>query len=478
MEGVLTTLGFLLVTAIFVVVHQRGRRRSTPPPAETACPRCGKPLAAGLRRCPHCGVPLQIFELIQVGEAASARREAAPGVRPHAVVRADVCVGCGTCADACPVPGAIVLQGKLAVVDRALCEGHAECVKACPVGAIAVGSGEAVQRVRVPDLAGSFESNVPGLYVVGELGGRGLIKNAVNEGKIAAEHAARALARATQPPGAEVLDLAVVGSGPAGLSAGLEALRCGLRYAVLEQGTLADSIRKYPRHKLLLAEPVRIPLYGDLWVADASKESLLEVWDAVIAATGLQVRTGCRVETVVRAGDRFRIHTTQGMVEARRVILAMGRRGTPRRLGVPGEERDSVFYDIMEMETFRGRRVLVVGGGDSAVESALGLANQPGTVVHLSYRQSTFERVKERNRAKLAAAVSAGRLQLILGSRVVELREGAAVLEHEGRRFTLPADDVIVRIGGDPPFAFLEKVGIRLVDKDVPLAGMETAHAG
>jgi thioredoxin reductase len=382
--------------------------------------------------------------------------------------------------DVCPEPGAIRLENKLAIVDRAVCLAHGECVAACPVGGIFLATGDAVQRVRVPDLSPSFETSVCGLYVVGELGGRGLIKNAVNEGKIAAEHAAMSLGSSKSGLGSTSphYDVIVVGSGPAGLSAGLEALRRGLHYLILEQGTLADSIRKYPRHKLLLAEPVRIPLYGDLWVADASKEELLGMWESVIRSTGLVVRTGHRVETVERSPEGFRLVTAEGEFRARRVILALGRRGKPRRLDVPGEELDKVFYDIVEMEAFRGRRVLVVGGGDSAVESAVGLANQPGTRVHLSYRGKDFDRVKERNRTKLRDAVKAQRVTLILESRVEEIHPDRVVLSAGGKSGSLLNDDVVVRIGGEPPFAFLERIGIRLVEKNVTASGKVEAHVG
>ena len=183
-----------------------------------------------------------------------------------------MCVGCGTCADACPEPGAIVLRAKLATVDRELCQGHGRCAEACPVSAIVLTTGAAVHRVEVPDLSPAFETNVAGVFVVGELGGRGLIKNAVNEGKLAIEHIAAGLEGALAPAdGSGPYDVAIVGSGPAGLSAALEAHRLGLRYIALELGTLADTVRKYPRHNLLFAEPLAIPLYGDLGIADASK---------------------------------------------------------------------------------------------------------------------------------------------------------------------------------------------------------------
>ena len=415
-----------------------------------------------------CGIPQQVFEVV----AASTVDDTA--VQPtqlsmHAVVRGDLCVGCGTCQAACPEPGAITVHDKLAIVDIALCKGHGECVSACPIGAIALSTGASVSRVTVPQVDANFETNVPGLYVVGELGGRGLIKNAINEGKIAVEHVAK-MVTPSGPTIADIVDVVVVGSGPAGLSAGLEALRRGLRYRVLEQGSLSDTVRKYPRRKFLLAEPVRVPLYGDLWVADASKETLLQVWETIVANTGLEVRTGERVENVVRDGDGFSVQTAGGAYRARRVVLAMGRRGTPRRLDVPGEDLDKVFYDIVEMEAFAGRRLLVIGGGDSAIESAVGLANQEGTAVTLAYRGEAFTRIKERNQAKVDNAIASGRVRVLFHTVVREIRSDVVLLDTAGETAILPNDDVIVRIGGEAPFAFLERLGVRIVQKDVPLA--------
>ena len=478
MDMLLTSLGFLALTGLFISRHLRatgGQGASAAHPS-LPCPRCRAPVPADAQLCPRCGVPRQMYEVVAAPAVTGSNDD---GGRLHAVVRADLCVGCGTCADACPEVGALSLRGKLAVVDKAHCTGHGQCAEACPVGAIVLTTGAAVHRVEVPDLGSDFQTNVPGLYVVGELGGRGLIKNAVNEGKLAIEHIAQEL-----PPGeprvdgdARALDVVIVGSGPAGLSAALEAHRSGLRYEILEQGTLADSVRKYPRHKLLFAEPLSVPLYGDLWITDGSKENLLQVWEMIVAKTGLHLRTGRRVEQIVRSGDVFRVSTAGYECHARRVVLALGRRGTPRRLGVPGEELAKVVFDVAEMEDFRGRRVMVVGGGDSAIETAVGLANQPGTQVHLSYRGSDFVRAKERNQAKLQAVVDAGRVHLVLASQVREIRPDVVVLEVAGDLMILPNDDVIVRIGGDAPYTFLQRLGIRIVRKDIPLAP-EQAQAG
>ena len=469
-----TTVGFFVLTGLVMWLHLRARGHDIPSRKSTLsfppCPRCGVGVPPNSAFCPGCGVPQQIFEMVNATVSAAGGDGPAIG-KPRALVRADMCVGCGTCVASCPEPGAITMRGKLAVVDDALCQGHGECVRGCPVGAISVTTGTAVNRVSVPLVDANFETNVPGLYIVGELGGRGLIKNAINEGKLAVDHVARVL-----PPGetradgaVHAVDVAIVGSGPAGLSAGLEALRRGLSYVVIEQGSLSDTVRKYPRHKLLLAEPVAVPMYGDLWIADSSKETLLQVWETIVANTGLVVHTGARVENIQREGTLFRLETPVATYNARRVVLAMGRRGTPRRLGVQGEELDKVFYDIVEMEAFADKRMLIVGGGDSAVESVMGLVNQHGTEVVLSYRGDSFSRVKDRNREKVEKAIAAGRVKALFGSQVREIRPDVVVLEHEGNTSILPNDYTVIRIGGDAPHAFLERLGVRIVQKDLPM---------
>jgi len=468
-----TLLSAIALGAITLLAIRRHIRRgenaaaARRPAAPKACPRCGAPLEADASTCSRCGVPLQLFELVLAQETTADAGDAEGGGPLRALVRSDLCVGCGACVTACPEPGALTMSGKLAMVDPSRCKGHAECVPACPMGAITVGRGSATNRVVVPRLDGNFETSVPGLYIVGELGGRALIKNAVNEGRVAAEHVVRVAKRrrneSLEAPG--VTDVAIVGSGPSGLSAGLVAHKAGLKYVLLEQGTLAETVRKYPRHKILFAEPLTMPLYGDLWVSDSSKESLLAVWEGVIARTGLRVKTGKHVRQIKRERNWFILTTDDAIYRARAVVLALGRRGTPRRLGVPGEDLPTVFYDIAEMSDFAGRKVLVVGGGDSAIESAIGLANQEGTTVTLSYRGDAFNRLKDRNRERLDATVVARKLTVLLGSTVREIRRDVAVVDVAGTSTIVPCDDVIVRIGGEPSTVLLEQLGVQMVTK-------------
>jgi thioredoxin reductase/NAD-dependent dihydropyrimidine dehydrogenase PreA subunit len=475
-SGVLTFLAFAVLTALSIWWHM-GRRGVGTAAELVRCPRCRAQTSKTSPFCPSCRAPLQAYELVTAPAVSAASHPTGP---QHAVIRADVCVGCGLCVSACPEPGAIQLIGKLAVVNPDLCRAHGECVTACPVNGVFLGSGDAGQRVEAPELDVHFQSNVRGLYVVGELGGRGLIKNAINEGRLAVEHVGQVLNAPGGRAGADPaeIDLAIVGSGPAGLSAGLEAIRQNLSYRVLEQGDLIQTIAKYPRKKVLFAEPVRVPLYGNLWVADGTKEALLRVWQDVIARTGLRVQTGTRVTAVEPREGSFLLQTSAGPVRARKVVLAMGRRGTPRRLGVPGEELDNVFYDVAEMEAFARSRVLVVGGGDSAVESALGLANQPDTRVTLSYRGQAFTRLRERNRQKLEAAVAARSVELLMPSVVQEIRREVVVMDHLGQQRSLPNDTVIVRIGGEAPYPFLERIGVRIVTKEIPVPTAAQAAMG
>lgn len=258
-----------------------------------------------------------------------------------------------------------------------------------------------------------------------------------------------------------------MGAGPAGLSASLTALQWGLSYLTLEQGEIASTIRNYPRHKFLMAEPIEIPLYGNLYIGDGTKEALLSVWETIIANTGVKVRTGEGVTAIRRAAGSFSVETSKGSYAARHVVLALGKRGTPRRLGVPGEELGKVAYRLIEAETYHDCNVLVVGGGDSAVEAALALSRSGKNRVTLSCRGDDFKRVRERNYAALREAEQAGRLTVITRSQVREIRPGSVELDCNGNHTEISNEFTFVLVGGESPEDFLRRTGVEIVEKAI-----------
>jgi thioredoxin reductase (NADPH) len=438
---------------------------AAPAAAAQPCPRCSRPVISGSAFCPACGAPLALWTVHRASVQAAPNGGADKG-RPTPAINASLCIGCGSCVEACPETGTLELVGGKAILAKPeRCVGHAKCVEVCPTQALILSFGGVLQTVRVPSVREDFQTNVPGLYIVGELGGMGLIKTAINEGRLVIDY----IQQAGDSPAAsdEVHDVIIVGAGPAGLSASLAAHQHGLRYLTLEQGEIASTIRQYPRHKFLMAEPIEMPLYGSLYIADTSKESLLSVWESIIANTGVRVQTNTQVTGIRRAGAEFAVETGAGIYRARRVVLATGKRGTPRRLGVPGEDLDKVAYRLIEADTYDGKDIVVAGGGDSAIEAALALSKHGKNRVTLSCRGDSFRRARERNQKALAEAEASGRLRVTRSSNLVEIRPASLVLEAGGGRRELPNDFVFVLIGGIAPDEFLQKIGIEIVEKSL-----------
>ena len=383
------------------------------------------------------------------------------------------CIGCGICVAACPEEGVLeILHGQAVVVHGARCVGHGRCATECPVGAIAVTLGDLEARKDIPALGPNFESpQVPGLFLAGEVTGFALVRTAIAHGSAVASEVARR--RNGNLNGEGVLDLVVVGAGPAGLACSLEAKRLELSFVTFEQESLGGTVASYPRRKLVMTQPVVLPLHGELKRTSYTKEELMKLWHDIAAREELPVRCGERLLELTRTpAGTFLVRTTGSTVEARSVCLALGRRGTPRKLGVPGEELAKVAYSLLDAQSYRGRRILVVGGGDSAVEAAIGLSEQPGNEVSLSYRKREFSRIKARNELKLLSAVEARRLQVIHGSEVRAIAPDHVLLEvadGEGREpLRLENDEVFVFAGGIPPFELLEASGVSFDPKDRP----------
>lgn len=376
-------------------------------------------------------------------------------------VDAGLCIGCGACVEACPEGDVLgVVGGTAAVVNGFRCVGHAACETACPVGAIEVGLGDLKARADVPSLDEWNETSVPGLFVAGELGGLALIRNAVEQGRRVGERIA-ARRRSGAAAGADA-DVIVVGAGPAGLSAALTALERGLRPLVLEQEKdLGGTVLHYPRRKLVLVQEVALPFDTCLRSAEYSKEELLELMQRLLGRARLPVRYGQRVTGVRRDNGVLAVSTDAAALRAPSVVLALGRRGTPRKLGVPGEELPKVMYKLVDAESYAGQRILVVGGGDSAVEAAIGLARGKGNEVTLSYRRERLVRIKRKNEERFARLARERRVRVAMPSEVEAIARDTVRLRGASGSRELPNDFVFVFAGGEPPFALLRQAGVR-----------------
>ncbi|MBE0593145.1 MAG: NAD(P)-binding domain-containing protein [Gemmatimonadales bacterium] len=380
----------------------------------------------------------------------------------HPVVSAEACIGTGNCLTVCPEHDVIGFRdGQAITVTPARCVGHGLCERACPVEAIQLVFGSEKRGVEIPRIRENFESNVPGLFIVGELGGMGLIRNAFEQGRQCIEGIAK-LSRARTG----MLDVLIIGCGPAGLSASVNCLHHKLRFETLEKEDIGGTVRYYPRKKIVMTAPVRVPGYGKLGFHELPKEELIGVWEDIVARTGLEVRTEETVNAVRHAAGYFEVTSSKGTYTAKQVVLAIGRRGVPRKLGVNGETLPKVIYSLREPEVFQQDRILVVGGGDSAVEAALALSEQQGNRVTISYRRDKFARLKPRNLELAERAIAAGQVDVLWQSNVLEIRPHSVIYRDQLEREQELANDVVaIFAGGEMPTAFLKACGVEFDTK-------------
>jgi thioredoxin reductase (NADPH) len=381
----------------------------------------------------------------------------------HPVVDVNSCIQTGACISACPEHDILgIRNGKATIINASQCIGHGACFHACPTGAISLRIGTETRGVDLPHVNQSFETNVPGIFIAGELGGMGLIKNAVTQGKQATESIIKTIKKNHKA----TFDLIIIGAGPAGISASLTAKKHGLKFLLLEQDTLGGTVFTFPRKKIIMTSPMDLPLYGKIKLFETSKSELLDLWQTVLRKNDIPVQENSKVESVVSENEMFNITTLKGeRFTSDTVLLAIGRRGTPRKLNVPGEMKEKVAYRLLEPEIISGKHIIVVGGGDSAVESALLLADQNNVI--LSYRNEVFNRIKPLNSMALNKAVAEGRLELRLGSNLVSIDDDTILLSvsKTGESLTLKNDLVYIFAGGELPTQFLEKAGIKIEKK-------------
>lgn len=398
-------------------------------------------------------------------EAIAASMTEPPSLHP--VIDPTKCIGCRSCVAACPEqhahPVLGMIRGKARLVGPANCIGHGACFKACPEGAIELVFGTAKRGVDIPTVRPNFETNIPGIFIAGELGGMGLIRNAVEQGR-------QAMESITKLNGFGVAgqhDLVIIGAGPAGIAASLGAMQAKLDFVTVEQDSLGGTVAHFPRGKLVMTRPAILPIVGKMKFTETSKEKLIEYWRGIEAQTGLKVKYNERVVGINRVpgGKSFEVVTQNSSYKTRAVLLAIGRRGTPRQLGVPGENLSKVTYRLIDAEQYRGQHVLVVGGGDSALEAAHTIADQPGTTVTISYRSPAFSRAKPKNRDRVAELVAAGKMTALMSSNVREIREDAVAIETDNGPVILPNNAVIICAGGILPTGFLKDVGINVETK-------------
>ena len=378
----------------------------------------------------------------------------------HPVVDPVRCIGSSTCVAACPEQALGIIGGKAQLTNPAACIGHGACAASCPVEAITLVFGSERRGVDIPLVKPNFETNVPGLFIAGELGGMGLIRKASEQGLQAMQSIAK------RPRSPASLDVVIVGAGPAGLAAGLAAIEQKLRYRLVEQESdLGGAIFHYPRNKITMTAPVDLPVVGRVKFDEVSKETLLAFWQDIVTRSGMKIDFGTRMERLVAGSGGFRVETTGGPLDAGAVLLAIGRRGTPRKLGIPGEEMPKVVYRLIEAEQYRGLRVLIVGGGDSALEAALACAEQPDTKVTLAYRGDAFNRVKPKNRECLEAARAAQRIDVRLRTEVARILSDRVELIRDGTQDVVDNDAVIVQAGGVLPSSLLREIGVTVETK-------------
>ena len=378
----------------------------------------------------------------------------------HPLIDPLICTGCGACIAACPeqpthkVLG--LIHGKAELISPTECIGHGACFTACPHGALKLVFGTATRGIDIPNVKPNFETNVSGIFIAGELGGMGLIRNAIEQGRQAVESICASINSAHS----NTLDLLIVGAGPAGFAASLAAMEQGLRFATIEQDVLGGTVAHYPRGKMVMTQPAILPKVGEMPFRETSKEKLLRFWLQAEKRTGVQINYNERMENISPKGYGFDVKTSKNSYDTQTILLAIGRRGTPRTLDVPGEDQPKVTYRLIDPSQYQDQRVLVVGGGDSALEAACSIAAIDGTDVTLSYRSGAFTRAKPKNRQAVTDAESDGRLRVVLESNVTNIHEDTVELEQHDKCIEIPNDAVIISAGGILPSPFLRSIGI------------------
>ena len=382
----------------------------------------------------------------------------------HPYIDLNTCIGSAACISECPEKDILgIVEGKATVVNASNCIGHGACFHGCPVEAISLRIGTESRGVELPHVNENFETNTKGIYIAGELGGMGLIKNSVEQGQQAVENILKNKKQSIE----NVIDVVVIGAGPAGISASLACKKHNLSSITLEQNSLGGTVYTFPRSKIVMTSPMDLPLYGKVKLFNTSKEELLELWKKVIMKYNLEIIENTKVEQIIpMKNDTFKILTnTNKEYICNQVLLSIGRRGSPRKLNIPGEDSPKVAYRLLEPERISNKKIIVVGGGDSAIEVVLLLKDNNDVI--LSYRKDKFSRLKPKNKEKIKQAIEENSIQVIYNSNLVSIKENSVLLKVNGDELTREIDNDLVYIfaGGELPTKFLEKAGINITKR-------------
>ena len=380
----------------------------------------------------------------------------------HPVINADICIGSAACIKACPENDILgLVNEKGTTINASHCVGHGACFHACPVEAITLVMGTEQRGVELPHVNQNYETNIRGVYIAGELGGMGLIKNAVEQGKKAMQNIIETLPRKRLAQ----YDVIIIGAGPAGISATLLAAKNKLKFLTIEQDSLGGTVFSFPRNKVVMTSPMELPLHGKIFLKETSKSELLSIWMEVLNRNNISINENEKVLEITKVKNYFEIRTNQDKYTSTKVLLAIGRRGSPRKLNVPGENKEKVYYRLLEPELINNKNILIVGGGDSAIEAALLLAESKNNQITLSYRSASFTRAKPKNLEKINNAINEKKVKVIYNSNVLKIDDDFVELQSKDDTIKIKNDLVYIFVGGELPNKFLRKIGVNITKK-------------
>jgi thioredoxin reductase (NADPH) len=381
----------------------------------------------------------------------------------HPVVNLEICIGSGACITACPEKDILgIVNGQAFPINASRCIGHGACFYACPVHAITLCIGTEKRGVDLPHISPEFETNVQGIFIAGELGGMGLIRNAVEQGRQVVDIISKRISRTSNAD----YDLLIIGAGPAGISASLTARKNNLKFVTLEQDSLGGTVFNFPRSKLIMTSEMELPLYGKIKLNETSKTALMNLWVDVLSKNNIKINDQEKVEEINKKNNYFEVISSKNNYIVNYILLAIGRRGSPRKLGIPGETKEKVYYRLLEPELIHDQKILVVGGGDSAIESAL-LLRDEANEVSISYRSESFSRLKPKNHERIEEAIKNLTIKVIFNSNVLEILDDRVILSivNTDQNIEISNNLVYIFAGGELPTKFLEKTGIEVSKK-------------